>query len=218
MTYDPNIPLPTASPATSAAPIQVNYSQFATVFSNTIAGVQYNHMAINDPNRGKHASVIFQRQVADKPITQDLAQLYAKDAPQATAGPQLQLFARIPIFLPTELDKTAATNTPMQLTYNTVNIVGPNQYQSFLPGGYLIWFGTQAAIPATVTLTPTPSTLLVAHARPTAVTGLSHSPPFAVATQILSTTQFKIISGTSPPAGAVPGVGVVFVWMAIGKA
>jgi len=95
---------------------------------------------------------------SDPGVTQDLDILYNKNA-DSVAGAQPQLFVQIPKFLPTNNDTTNADNIGMQLTYNQVNIAGP-QYQSFLIGGYLIYIGSSLT-GVTVTLTPTPAEILM---------------------------------------------------------
>jgi hypothetical protein len=162
MTYDPTIPSPESSPSTSASPTQVNFSQFAAIFSNLVGGINYNHGPMNSSSQGKHAAVIMQSQTTDPGVSQNLDVLYAKNAPAATSGPQPQIFLQIPKFLPIPQDTTPAQNLPMQLTYNSVNTTGP-QYQSFLPGGYIMYFGTISSS-GTVTLVPTPTEVLMAQA------------------------------------------------------
>lgn len=167
MTYDPQIPLVTESPSTSANPIQVNFDQFAKIFSVLTGGLFYNHIPFNNANQGKHAAVILQKQTTDPGVTEDLTVLYAKDA-VSKASTEPQIYAQIPKFLPTNLDSTNAPNAPMQLTYNSVGIAGP-MYYSFLPGGYIIYFGmilATSSIPHTITLSPVPTTTLACFAFP----------------------------------------------------
>lgn len=167
MTYDPQIPLVTESPLTSASPIQVNFDQFAKIFSNLSGMVNYNHMPFNNPHQGKHGAMVFQNQTVDPEVTGDWASLYPKNVTSA-AGTEPQLFARIPKFLPTEIDTTDATNSPMQLTYNSVNTSGP-MYYSFLPGGYIWYFGRvilTAANPHTITLSPIHGEIMACFAFP----------------------------------------------------
>jgi hypothetical protein len=166
MTYSPLIPSPASSPKDSAAPIQVNFSQFASIFS-TGTGVVYNHYPLNDNQQGKHGSVIFD-QISDPTVNLTLCSLYAKNTISAvTPSGQPQLYARIKQFLP-----NGTPNFPMQLTYNTVNIAGP-QYQSFVVGGYIVYIGSiQPTFPTpppvpprfTITLSPTPSSIVCVQA------------------------------------------------------
>jgi len=158
--YDPTIPNPSESPKDSAPEIQSNFEAYAAIFSRTVGGVVYNHIAFNDSHQGKHAVVMFENQTADPGVTLDQTILYNKDASSA-ASTEPQLFAQIPQFLPTDVDTNTAPNIGMQLTYQQVNTAGP-QYQSFLVGGYLIYFGTQAFLAGntTVTLSPTPTEIL----------------------------------------------------------
>lgn len=213
MTYNPEIPLVTESPDTSSNPVQVNFSQFDSVFSSLVAGVYYNHMKINLATQGKHAAVIFEKQSSDPTVNQDQSDLYAKDATSNTST-EPQLFAKIPVFLPTKLDTTQATNAPMQLTFNTVNTAGP-VYQSFLPGGYLMYFGSVTDIVPAIVLTPQPTSILVALAFPNTRTSVGQPIPYNVSTRINGNTSFNIFSTLN---GTGPVDPYSFTWIAIGKA
>ncbi len=192
MTYDPQIPLVTESPKTSASPIQVNFSQFAAIFSKLIGGVTYNHMPFNNTQQGKHAAVMMQNQTLDPEVTEDMSVLYSKNA-TSNISTEPQLFVKIPKFLPTNLDATDAANIPMQLTYNSVGLSGPIYY-SFLPGGYLIYFGnvTTASSPHLVTLSPIPSQILVAMATPNQVELNSTHQPIKISTNVLTSSTFNV--------------------------
>ena len=192
MTYSFQKPDAGPSPALDAAQIRTNFSQFASIFSTLIAGLSYNHTALNDRNQGDHESVILTLQAADPGVTEDLAVLYTKNA-SSMAGIQPQLFVQIPKFLPTDIDTTDALNAPMQLTYNSVNTAGP-VYQSFLPGGYLLYFGSTSNIAVNITLSPAPTQILVAIATPNNMTIIGTPVPFDVSTTIVSNSQFKINS------------------------
>jgi hypothetical protein len=208
MTFNPDTPAPLESPANTASPIQVNFAQFASIFSNTIGGIVYNHMPFNDlnGNQGKHGAVIFQEQSGDPGIIGDMIALYNKQASSAL-GSQDQLFVQIPQFLPTDTDPTPAPNDPMQLTYNQVNTSAPI-YQSFLIGGYLIYFGSATSsgsnpTTATITLSPMPTKILCAQAYPQ-VLGQN------IWVTINTPTKFTI-SSTNAPALST------FLWMAIAQ-
>lgn len=170
--YNPLIPLPTDSPNTSSSPIQVNFAQFQAIFSTLTAGVNYNHMPMNDPNQGKHAAILMENESTDPGVTGDYTVLYNKNA-VTKASTQPQLFVQIPKFLPTTGDTTNAPNDPMQLTYNSVNIAGP-QYYSFMPGGYLIYFGSTNNIAASIVLSPVPTAIVCAISLPTATGSASN--------------------------------------------
>lgn len=145
MTYNPEIPQPEPSPATQQSELKTNFSQFAAVFASSLGGVNYNHTAINAGNQGKHEAIILQDNVTDPLVEDDFVALYNKGG---------QIFARIQEFLPNGIP-----NNPMQLTYGTVNTGGP-VYQSFLPGGYVLYIGTSAKA-SQVTLSPACSELLL---------------------------------------------------------
>lgn len=207
MTFNPDTPAPLESPLLTAMPIQVNFAQFAAIFSDTVAGVVYNHIPLNDPNQGKHGAVIFQEQTGDPGIVGDMIALYNKPVTSA-ASTQDQLFVQIPQFLPTATDPTPAPNTPMQLTYNQVNTAGP-QYQSFLIGGYLLFFGSATsagASPTSVTITLSPVTTVIE-----AVQAYPIVLGQDIWVTINSANQFTIFSGIAPNAST-------FLWMAIAKA
>jgi len=215
MTYSPDKPDEGPSPAIDVVQIQTNFSQFASIFSN-------NHTALNDKNQGAHEGVILTRQLFDPGVTEDLAVLYAKNA-GSKAGSQLQLFVQIPKFLPTGQDTTNAKNVGMQLTYNSVNTAGPI-YQSFLPGGYLLYQGSVSGnttpnvlIADTVILSPAPTKILVAIATPNTMTSVGIAIPFNVSTTINTVTndRFVINSTGNASGGSIP---YSFVWMAIATA
>jgi len=99
----------------------------------------------------------------------------------------------------------------MQLTYNKVNTAGP-QYQSFLPGGYILFFGiqlfTNPTTTETITLVPLTSSIVVA----IAYGNNTSSGAFrAVTTNITSANTFDIIT----PSYSSPTLN--FTWMAIAR-
>ena len=207
MTYVPNIPIATESPANQVVQIQTNFAQFAAKFSALVAGVRYNHTALNNINQGDHESIILQKQLSDPGVTQNLDVIYSKDA-TSFLSTQPQIFVQIPKFLPNNIP-----NIPMQLTYNSVNTSAPI-YQSFLAGGYIFYFGDVTAVPATITLSPTPSSIQMAIAQANTMTTVGT--PIPVDAEIVANQTTKQITISSNLAA---GVGVYrFSWMAIGTA
>lgn len=215
MTYNPNKPDARPSPALDAATIQTNFAQFAAAFAT-------NHIALNSAFQGAHSTVIFENLSLDPGVDQNLTVLYNKDA-SSRAGAQPQLFIQIPKFLPTRNDTTNAENFGMQLTYNTVNTSGPI-YQSFLPGGYLVYFGTvtgntvsNATLAIPVTVSPTPTRLLVAFATSNTMNSSSTPAPLTANTVITapSTGIFTIYSNSNGSRAPIP---YSFGWLAIGTA
>lgn len=205
MTFSPTKPDAGKSPAIDVSQIQTNFSLWASVFDN-------NHTAITGltRNSGDHESVIIPKRVGDVGVTQDLSVLFCKDA-TSNAGTQPQLFSQILKFLPTTEDHTNAQNVGVQLTYQTVNIAGP-QYQTFLPGGYLVIFGTETIsgtnYSTTITLTTIPTKILVAFA---SSNGLGF---YNCSTKIISNSQFSI--NTSLTGGAVLAPATPFTWLIVG--
>lgn len=189
MSYAPLKPDPGPSPKLDAPTIKTNFAQFGAIFSKLVAGVLYNHTPFNSVNQGNHESVIFEKQTLDPGVTQDLDVIYAKDALSA-ASTEPQLFFQIPQFLPNEIP-----NSPMQLTYNKVNTVGP-QYQSFIPGGsngvFTVYIGSTNVSPTTVTLVPAPRRILSVIG--TCNTVSAGGVPFDVSVDILNASQFTINS------------------------
>lgn len=180
MTYNPNIPIGENSPASQIPQVQQNFASLASVFAN-------NHTPFNNFNQGDHEAIIFQNQTLDPDVTQNLDVIYAKNATQAS-GTQPQLFLRIPSFLPLPIQ-----NLPMQLTYNSVNTTGP-QYQSFLPGGYVVYFGTITNVAVPIVLSPTPSEIVCAIANPNNLTSVGTPVPFDVSVQITQPATVKVNS------------------------
>lgn len=200
MTFKPGIPLGNISPKDQVTDLQTNFSQFATKWA-------INHTALNDTHAGDHDNVILTRQTSIPAAGTDTDVLFCQDATSAL-GTQPQLFVRIPKFLPTDLDQKTSGNRPMQLTYNQVNTAGPI-YQSFLPGGYLLYFGVSTfAVPTNsqqITLTPTPSEILIAIANSN---NTSSGIARRVSTTIDSANKFTIYT----PAHTTI---INFTWMAI---
>lgn len=183
MTYNPNIPEDLPSPDIATTLIRTNFSQYANVFDN-------NHAAINDSNQGKHTNVILQ-QISDPDVTDNLDSLYGKTA-VAASGTTQEIFAKVPQFLP--VDKP---NLPMQLTFNVVNTAGP-QYQSFMAGGYIIYWGTIPSATPTintqVTLVPAPSKIVCVIPNPTKFAAVGGNPtrPVLVSATVNNSSQFTI--------------------------
>jgi hypothetical protein len=205
------------SPKIDVTQLQTDFSEWARIWA-------INHTPMNNRNQGDHANVIFTLQTSDPGVTQDLDVLYIKNVvTNSTPAPgQPQLFVQIPKFLPTKDDPTAAPNAPMQLTFNSVNTSGP-VYQSFLPGGYLLYFGSTSNIAVPITLVPAPTKILVAIATannmnpPTLVPGGSFGGdivtlPYDVWTTITNNSTFKINSNLNLSG---PVVAYSFGWVAI---
>ena len=212
MTYSTTKPDRGPSPLIDVVQIQTNFAQFAAIFSSVSAGIFYNHTPINNKNQGDHESIIFSLQAADPGVTQNKDVLYSKNA-ASLSGSQPQLFVQIPKFLPNEKDQTDAQNIPMQLTYNAVNTAGP-QYQSFLAGGYLVYFGSTMNIAVNIVLSPAPTKILVAIATPNNMTTVGTPIPYTVSTTIINNSTFKINSTLN---GSGPVVPYSFGWVAIGS-
>lgn len=190
MTYDPNTPNADDSPAVQQPQIKTNFSQLASIFSSTAGGVTYNHTPFNNGNQGKHEAIIMEDQVTDPDVTNDLVSLYNKDG---------QIFFRLLQFLPNNIP-----NFPTQLTFDSVNTAGPD-FQSFLPGGYIFYFGTVTE-GVQKTVSPVPSELLIVIGTPN--TGVN--PLFPVGTTVVQPDKFTINSTGS-------GLGATFSYIAIGK-
>lgn len=188
------------SPALDASQIQTNFAQWASIFAT-------NHTAMNDFNQGDHEKVVMNNQANDPGVTENLCALYAKSANSTAYGNIPQLFAQIPKFLPNE-----KPNTGMQLTYNSVNTTGPI-YQSFLPGGYVLYMGTTTNITVPVTLTPSPSGILIANVTANNVDPVTKLPYDASITYGGANT-FTIHSLFN--GGGIPG-SYAFSWVVIGS-
>ena len=208
MTYSPIIPNGVQSPKDQVVAVQTNFAQFAAIFASTSGGVNYNHTALNDTNQGDHESVILTNQTADPGVTTALDVLYSKNA-SSKAGIQPQLFVQIPKFLPNQNNSDNVPNTPMQLTYNSVNTSGPI-YQSFLAGGYLLYFGMVSSIGSPIILSPAPTKLLIAIADGNNVLGVNQV-PFNVCTSINTTTNDRFTIFSDNATGSF-----TYTWMAIG--
>lgn len=203
MTFDPTIPQDLPPPTVIVDQIRTNFAQYATVFDN-------NHVALNDSQQGKHTNVILQEQLSNPIVSGNFDSLFGKSV-TTTSSTSQELFVTIPQFLP--VDKL---NIPMQLTFNSVNTAGP-QYQAFLAGGYIIYWGTVASanptVNATITLSPVPSKIVCVIPNPTKLGGVG-----------VTTAAIKVYStlSTSNPAqftinATFPGGTGDIKWLAIAK-
>lgn len=208
MSYVKTKPDPGPSPKDDASIIQGNFASFASSFAN-------NHVALNAQNQGNHSTVIFENQTVDPEVINDLVALYNKDA-SSNIGTQPELFSRIQKFLPNKFDTVPAENNPIQLTFNKVNTAGP-VYQSFLPGGYILYFGTVTDISVPVILSPIPTLILIAIAVPYTLTSPGVPFPYNVSTEInnVSHDRFMIFSTLN---GLGPVNPYKFGWLAIAQA
>lgn len=200
MTYSPSYPENTPPPDTGINNVRTNFSSYAGIFDN-------NHVALNANNQGKHTHVILQSQGSDPSVEGSFDTLYVKSV-IATSGTFQELFAKIPSFVPLK------PNDPMQLTFNVVNTSGVPYYQSFLPGGYIVFFGT---IPSAVTinvpivLVPAPSKILCVIPNPTKFGGVGlTAKPVEMSVTINSNSQFTINSSFPGGTGDIK-------WLAICK-
>ena len=188
--YDPNQPTDLPPPDIGIQSIKSNFSQYAIGFGN-------NHVPLNATYEGKHTNVILQQQGSDPVVEGGFDSLYIKPI-ISNLIPSEELFVRIPQFLTPD-----KPNDPMQLTFNIVNVAGP-QYQSFLAGGYIIYWGKIASvvgvINSTITLVPKPSKIICVIPNPTrlvGVTSLVSAPlPLFVTLSTINVDEFTIKSGT----------------------
>lgn len=201
-TYNPSEPQDLPPPSVAVDTIRNNFASYADVFDN-------NHIAMNAANEGKHSQVILQEQVIDPTINSNFADLFSKII-SAQSGFSQELHAMIPKFLPNN-----KPNTPQQLTFNQVNTAGPNQYQSFIAGGYIVYFGkvTQAGVAAaiTVTLVPAPTEIVCAIANSTTIISSSTFFYAPVAVNVINNFQFNVNPSTNA------GVPRDFFWICIAK-
>lgn len=199
MTFVRNIPEDFPPPREIVGQIRTNFAQYATVFGN-------NHMPLNSSTQGKHSNVILQQRGSDPEVEGGLDSLYGKSVTSASSTSD-EVFVRIPQFLPNQ-----QPNTPMQLTFNSVNVTGPDQYQSFLAGGYIIYFGQSSNIAVPITLVPTPSEIICVVANPTQFTTSGTPIPLDVQATVFQPNQIVLTSNT-----AATNSPYNFKWVAIAK-
>ena len=209
------------SPKLDAPIIKDNFFTYNTIFSN-------NHTPLNDINQGDHEEIIFETQTVDPDITTNIDILYSRDA-TSNVGTQPQIFLKIPQFLPKTPDNSTSLNTRMQLTYSTVNVIGP-QYQSFLwgtidpsmptaTGAYMIFFGSVSNVTSqtlvtsdVIVLTNPPTTLLLTMVQST-TTFLAGAPLTGLNSVINSNSTFTI---SVPAISSVAPTAYTVLWLAIG--
>lgn len=202
MTYS-LIPVPSSNPAADAPLIQGNFLAYGNAFA-------IDHSALNNADQGDHNKVTLLQTTNNFAAAPNTSVLFAKNATSAV-NTTIQVFSRIPKFLPTAQDTTEATNTPIQLTYDQVNTVGPI-YQSFLAGGYLIYCGSvliNGAGQATITLSPIPTKILTVLCNST-VNG-PDGQPAVVSASITQPSTILIITNTL-------SAGTTYLWTAIAQA
>lgn len=199
MTYIPTQPEDQPPPNIAVDQIRENFLQYFNIFDN-------NHVALNAANQGKHSNVLLQRQTLDPDVEDNFDSLYGKSVNTAS-GTSDQAFVKIPEFI------SNVPNAPMQLTFNKVNLNA--QYQSFLPGGYIIYWDSIPSsnlINTQITLVPAPSEILCVIPNPTKVegTGLNPARPTPISVTLNNNFQFTI------KAGFPTGTGVIN-WIAIAR-
>lgn len=209
MTYNPNVPIVDVPPNEQTASMATNFAQFAAIFSSQVGNVIYNHTPINAFKQGQHEAVIMEANATDPGSILEMAILYNKVA-SSNQGSAQQLFAQIPKFLPTSLDPNTGTTAGMQLTCSQVNTTGPTQFQSFLPGGYTLYFGTTTEANLTITLSPAPTKILTVIAYSNLLVG---SPPNPRGVNVTSVTSSSFTLFTNGPV-----VSCNFTWLAICQA
>jgi len=184
MTYDPNQPDNLPPPNVGIDSVRANFSEYADGFDN-------NHVALNASNQGKHTHVILQQQTSDPVIEGNYDSLFIKPV-AALFNTSQQLFARIPQFLP--IDKP---NIPTQLTFNIVNTAGP-VYQSFMAGGYIVYFGQTTNIAVPITLSPAPREIVCVIANSNSFTNVGTPIPNDIGVVVNANNfQFTITSLTA---------------------
>lgn len=199
MTYTPDQPQDLPPPDVATTNIRNNFITFANVFDN-------NHEALNSSNQGKHTNVILQQQLSDPSITGSFDSLFGKSA-VAASGTFQQAFVKIPQFLTPD-----KPNNPMQLTFNVVNIIGP-QYQSFLIGGYIIYFGTIPSantINTQITLVPAPTKIVcvIPNSTKFAAVGINPTKPIEMSVTVNNASQFTINSTFPTGTGDINWVAI----------
>lgn len=180
MTYSGNSPLPQNSPKVDQPQIKTNFSQWDTVFTE-------NHETLNSNKQGNHSTIVFKNQATDPDVTGTWGTLYSKTGSGVANQPNL--FWRTFPFVPNQ------TNLPMQLTFNQIVNTGTQQ-QSFIAGGYIVYFGTVTSVANVVTFAPggvSPCTKVVfAMTNPMQVVSTFTTTSFKITSAALSVNYFVI--------------------------
>jgi hypothetical protein len=201
MTYSITTPQGSISPADQVAQVQSNFAVYNNVFNE-------NHVGLNAANQAKHATVIVENRLSDPGVTESLVVLYNKNAISGVSPSpgQPQLFCQIPQFLPNNIP-----NTGMQLTYNSVGLGGPIYY-SFLPGGFLFYFGVVSDITLPIVLSPIPTRVIMASATSNVLTTPGTPTAPAVSVEIMTSPSIQLQIHQAGLTGAHN-----FTWMAIAE-
>lgn len=139
MSYNPGIPQPTDPTLQSQQQIRSNYQVINSTFAN-------NHVKLNNDLEGMHRVLTLRPQVLDP----------------ATAANQTAFYNKIVGAIPQAFYRPSSNQTPIQLTYESLDTDPTKLVQySFVAGPFIVYGGKilGATIGQVVNLTPT-STLL----------------------------------------------------------
>jgi hypothetical protein len=133
MSYNPNIPQSTSKRAISQRQILINFQSIARAFAN-------NHSALGLGTQGKHTVLILKSQGSDP----------------ATTISQIAIYQKLVGGIPNWFYRPSVNQTPIQMSYPSIDVTTANSQYTFAPGPFVIYTGkvTNPALNALVTLLP----------------------------------------------------------------
>lgn len=139
MTYNTNIPQGTDPILQSQGQIRPNFQEINRVFSN-------NHVGINDDFKGQHNVLTMRPQVGD-PIT---------------SATQVAIYNKLVSTLPNLFYMPNNTQTPIQLTYPSLNTSSSsNEQYSFVAGPFVVYMGKKVNVANGQNVVLLPATTLI---------------------------------------------------------
>lgn len=135
MSYNPNIPQSTSKRAISQRQILINFQSIFQAIAN-------NHSALGLGTQGKHRVLVLKDQTA----TGD----------PATSASQIAIYQKIIGGNPSWFYRPSSSQTPIQLSYPSIDVITANSNYSFIAGPFVVYMGkvTNPLNNALVTLTP----------------------------------------------------------------
>lgn len=139
MTYQPNVPQATDPILQSQGQIRPDFQEINRVFSN-------NHVGINEDFKGQHNVLTMRPQVGDP----------------TTSATQIALYNKLVSTLPNLFYMPNNAQTPIQLTYPSLNTspTSLDQY-SFVAGPFVVYMGKKTAIADGQLVVLLPATTLI---------------------------------------------------------
>lgn len=120
MSFNPNIPQSTSKRAISQRQIFINFKSIYNAFAN-------NHSALGLGTQGKHRVLILK----DQTLAGD----------PATTISQIAIYQKLVGGIPTLFFRPSVNQTPIQLSYPSIDVTTPNVNYTFVAGPFVVYIG-----------------------------------------------------------------------------